>query len=101
MPRDRLDIPEPVDLLFVSATYHHLPNPQTYFAKARRHLRSGARVAILESRREGLLARWGVRHGSTPSRLQREMATAGYRLTETHDVVRGHFFGLFEVDQVP
>ena len=28
------------------------------------------------------------------------MTEAGYRLTETHDVVRGHFFGLFEVDQV-
>lgn len=101
VPRDRLEIPEPVDLLFVSATYHHLPNPPAYFADARRHLRSGASVAILESRREGLLARWGVRHGSSPQRLQREMAEAGYRLTETHDVVRGHFFGLFEVDPVP
>ena len=100
VPRDRLEIPEPVDLLFVSATYHHLPNPQAYFADSRRHLRSGARVAILESRREGLLARWGVHHGSTPSRLQREMAQAGYRLAETHDLVRGHFFGLFEVDPV-
>ncbi|HET9498446.1 MAG TPA: methyltransferase domain-containing protein, partial [Candidatus Limnocylindria bacterium] len=28
VPRDRLEIPEPVDLLFVSATYHHLPNPR-------------------------------------------------------------------------
>ncbi|RPH35444.1 MAG: methyltransferase domain-containing protein [Chloroflexi bacterium] len=101
VPRDRLEIPKPVDLLFVSATYHHLPNPPAYFADARRHLRSGARVAILESRREGLLARWGVRHGSSPQRLEREMAEAGYRLTETHDVVRGHFFGLFEVDQIP
>jgi len=101
VPRDRLEIPEPVELLFVSATYHHLPNPPAYFADARRHLRSGARLAILESRREGLLARWGVRHGSSPQRLQREMAAAGYRLTETHDVVRGHFFGLFEIDPLP
>ncbi len=55
--RDRLEVPEPVELLFVSATYHHLPDPSTYFAEARAHLRPGARVAILESRREGLLAR--------------------------------------------
>lgn len=55
--RDRLEIPEPVDLLFVSATYHHLPEPMRYFADARTYLRSGARVAILESRCEGLLAR--------------------------------------------
>ncbi|MET0607190.1 MAG: class I SAM-dependent methyltransferase [Gaiellaceae bacterium] len=55
--RDRLDIPEPVDLLFVSATYHHLPQPPRYFAAARAHLRPGGRVAILEiTRPRGVLA---------------------------------------------
>jgi arsenite methyltransferase len=95
--RDRLEIPEPVDLLFVSATYHHLPDPTTYFAEARAHLRPGAHVAILESRREGLLARWHGRHASSPRRVRREMEAAGYRLTATRDVVRGYWFGLFEV----
>jgi hypothetical protein len=27
----------------------------------------------------------------------REMTDAGYRLTSTHDIVRGYWFGLFEV----
>lgn len=97
--RDRLEIPEPVDLLFVSATYHHLPDPSTYFAQARVHLRPNARVAILESRREGLLARWYGRHASPPRRLVREMSDAGYGLIATHDVVRGYWFGLFEVTE--
>ena len=97
VPRDRLEIPEPVDFLFVSATYHHLPNPTTYFAEARGHLRPGARVAILESRREGLLARWLAVHASSPRRVLREMTDAGYRLIATHDVVRVYWFGLFEV----
>jgi predicted methyltransferase len=95
VPRDSLEVPEPVDLLFVSATYHHLPDRSHYFAKARAHLRPGARVAVLESRREGLLARWRP-HASSPERVQREMADAGYRLVETHDVVRGYFYGVFE-----
>ena len=95
--RDRIEIPERVDLLFVSATYHHLPDPAGYFAEARDHLRPGARVAILESRREGLLARWLGRHATSPRRVLREMAQAGYRLTDTHDVVRGYWFGLFDV----
>jgi ubiquinone/menaquinone biosynthesis C-methylase UbiE len=97
--RDRLDVPEPVDLLFVSATYHHLPEPKKYFADARVHLRPGARVAILESRREGLLARWRGRHASSPRRVLREMIEAGYRLIATHDVVRGYWFGVFEIDR--
>ena len=95
--RDRLEVPEPVDLLFVSATYHHLPAPPRYFAEARAYLRPGARVAILESRREGVLARWRGRHATSPRRVLREMAEAGYRLTATHDLVRGYWFGLFEV----
>ena len=96
--RDRLEIPEPVDLLFVSATYHHLRQPSKYFAASRAHLRPGARIAILESRREGLLARWEGRHASSPRRVLREMTAAGYRLTATHDVVRGYWFGLFVAD---
>ena len=99
--RDRLEIPEPVDLLFVSATYHHLPAPSKYFAAARAYLRPGARVAILESRREGVLARWLGRHGTSPRRLLREMTAAGYRLAATHEVVRGYWFGMFEVADKP
>jgi arsenite methyltransferase len=97
VPRDRLEIPEPVDLLFVSATYHHLPDPPTYFAEARAHLRPRATLAILESRREGLLARRILRHATSPRRVMREMTEAGYRLNATHDVVRGYWFGFFEV----
>jgi ubiquinone/menaquinone biosynthesis C-methylase UbiE len=100
VPRDRLELPEAVDLLFVSATYHHLPEPWRYFAEARASLRPGARVAILESRREGVLARWLGRHGTPPRRLLREMTNAGYRLISTHDVVRGYWFGLFDLAAV-
>jgi arsenite methyltransferase len=98
VPRDRLDVPGPVDLLFVSATYHHLPHQSQYFAEARTHLRTGGRVAILESRREGLLARWLAPHATEPRKVQREMTEAGYRLVATHDVVRGYWFGVFEAD---
>jgi hypothetical protein len=54
-------------------------------------------VAILESRREGLLARWLGPHATSPDQVQREMTEAGYRLVATHDVVHGYWFGVFEV----
>ena len=99
--RDRLEIPEPVDRLFVSATYHHLPEPGRYFADARRHLRPGGRLVILESRNSGILAGLLGRHGSPPDRLRRELADAGYRLVRTHDLVVGHLFAEFEVVDGP
>lgn len=95
--RDRLEVPEPVDLLFVSATYHHLPEPARYFADARRHLRPGGRLVILESRHSGILAGLLGRHGSPPHRLRRELAEAGYRLVAMRDLVVGHLFAEFEV----
>jgi hypothetical protein len=54
-------------------------------------------VVILESRREGLLAFWLAFHASSPRRVLREMTAAGYRLIATHDIVRGYWFGVFEV----
>ncbi len=93
--RARLELPEPVDLLFVSATYHHLRRPVPYFAEARSLLRPGGRVAILESRLEGVAARWMNPHGSVPRHVRAEMTQAGYELLETHEVVQGHWFGVF------
>lgn len=101
VPRDRLAVPEPVDVLFVSATYHHLPDPTSYFEDARAHLKRGGRLVILEGRREGVLARWQGRHASSPARVQREMEAAGYRLVTTHDLVRGYLFAEFTVSPDP
>jgi arsenite methyltransferase len=94
---DRLEIPEPVDLLFVSATWHHLRDQARYFSAAPEYIKPGGRVAILESRREGLLARWMGRHGTPSRQVRAGMARAGFSLTRTHDVVRGHWFGEFQV----
>jgi ubiquinone/menaquinone biosynthesis C-methylase UbiE len=93
----RLELPEPVDLLFVSATYHHLRRPVRYFKEARSLLRPGGRVAILESRLEGVAAHWMNPHGSVPGRVQAQMSRAGYELVATHDLVHGHWFAVFRI----
>jgi predicted methyltransferase len=96
--RRRLELPEPVDLLFVAATYHHLRDPEHYVAAARSLIRPGGRVAILESRLEGIAARWMNPHGSVPQRVTQQMKSAGYELATTHDIVHGHWFGEFKVE---
>ena len=93
----RLELPERVDLLFVSATYHHLRRPVHYFKEARSLIAPGGRVAILESRLEGIAAPWMNPHGSVPSRVETQMHRAGYELIRTHDLVQGHWFAEFKV----
>ena len=94
----RLQLPERVDLLFVSATYHHLRRPVHYFKEARSLLRPGGRVAILESRLEGVAARWMNPHGSVPERVETQMSRAGYQMVESLDVVKGHWFAVFKAE---
>jgi ubiquinone/menaquinone biosynthesis C-methylase UbiE len=96
--RNRLELPEPVDLLFVSATYHHLRDPVRYFKEARSLLRPGGHVAILESRLEGIAARRLNPHGSVPATLHAQMSDAGYELVERRaDLVYGHLLSFYRV----
>jgi ubiquinone/menaquinone biosynthesis C-methylase UbiE len=93
--RRQLELPAAVDLLLVSATYHHLREPRRYFEGARSLLKPTGRVAILESRLEGPFARLMNPHGSVPRRVNADMRRAGYELVETHDIVHGHWFAIF------
>ena len=49
---DRTNLPEPVDLVVVVATYHHIPNRAAYFTALKAHLKPGARLAIVDFRKD-------------------------------------------------
>lgn len=72
---------EPVDLIFLSNVYHHLPRPRDYFGHVIRCLRPGGRVAILEAKPSGLLRFLG--HATPPDEIRTEMEAAGYHLVST------------------
>lgn len=90
----RLELPEPVDLLFGAAVFHHLPEQVSYFTAARGLLRPGGRVAILESRREGLL-RGLFPHGTPPADVRTTLEAAGFVPLVELELVRGHLFAVF------
>jgi ubiquinone/menaquinone biosynthesis C-methylase UbiE len=90
----RLELPERVDLLFGAAVFHHLPEQVAYFTNARALLRPGGRVAILESRREGLLRRY-FPHGTASDVVRATMEAAGFVPVAELDLVHGHLFAIF------
>ena len=45
------NLPEPVDVVLVVDTYHHLPNRPAYFRELRKSLTPGGRVAIIDFRK--------------------------------------------------
>lgn len=85
------NLPEPVDVVLVVDTYHHLPNRPAYFRELRKSLKPGGRVAIVDFRKtapEGP----PVHFRFTPEQIQDEMKQAGYQLDVAHDFLpRQHF----------
>jgi predicted methyltransferase len=89
-------IPEPVDLIFTCNTYHHIQERSVYFENARRYLRAGGRVAIVEYERHGLLQRV-FPHFTPAETIRAEMEAAGYRLVAEHDFLERQSFLVFEI----
>jgi len=85
-----------VDLVFTSNTYHHIDNRVSYFAKLRKYLRPGGRVAVIDFDRrawiEGLL-----RHYTPSEFIKREMDQAGYALQQDFDSLDRQSFLIFTV----
>jgi len=87
-------LPEPVDLVLVVDTYHHIGARPDYFARLRARLRPGGRVAIIDFTldsptgppRSGRIA---------PEVVEREMAQAGYRRIAAHDFLPNQYFLVF------
>jgi predicted methyltransferase len=83
-------LPERVDLVFTSNTYHHLENRAAYFSALReRALAPGGRVAIVEYRPEA------TSHATARETIEREMTAAGFRLEKSFDYLERQHFLVF------
>jgi arsenite methyltransferase len=86
-------LPEPVDLLFTSNTYHHLANRTAYFRRIReRDLAPGGRVAVIEFRPHF------TSHATERETIETEMAAAGFRLEKSFDYLERQHFLVFAAD---
>ena len=88
---EKTNLPEPVDLVLIVDTYHHLPNRVAYFAALRTLMKPAARVAIVDFRK-------GAPDGPpdefrfTPDQITRELAQAGFVLETQHDFLPRQIF---------
>jgi len=92
-------IPEPVDLIFICDTLHHIQNRGSYLETLRRYLRPSGRLAIIDF--DG-----GFPHVSASMRYERSeleswMQQAGYELLQSHQFIAGQVFVVYECASCP
>lgn len=86
-----------VDLIFTSNTYHHLEERIKYFTHARKYLRPGGRIAIIEFKKYGWFQKiFG--HFTPAEVIRKEMEGAGYKFSQAYDFLPKQHFMLFAID---
>jgi SAM-dependent methyltransferase len=78
---DTANLPEPVDLILVVDTYHHIDDRTRYFAALQSSLRPGGRLVIIDFKADSPNGP-PAKHRISPERVGEELAAAGYMLIE-------------------
>ncbi len=92
---DDAKIPEPVDLITIVDTYHHIDNRPVYFTNLKRSLTVNGRLAIIDYR-------MGSKRGPpdeakvAPEAVIAELAQAGFTLERQHAFLTDQYFLVFK-----
>ena len=92
---DRTNLPEPVDLVLIVDTYHHLPDRVDYFTRLRADLRPSGRLAIIDFRKDSPSGP-PVEFRFTPEQITDELERAGFRLADEHGFLPRQMFLVYE-----
>ena len=92
---DSANLPEPVDVILVVDTYHHIGYRPQYFAKLKSSLRPKGRLAIVDFKADSPNGP-PTQHRISPEKVTEELNTAGYSLVETHQFLPRQYFLVFE-----
>ena len=92
---DAANLPEPVDLILVVDTYHHIGNRTQYFAKLQASLRPGGRLVIIDFTADSPIGP-PPQHRIPPEKVAEELGAAGYALSETRQILPRQYFLVFQ-----
>jgi ubiquinone/menaquinone biosynthesis C-methylase UbiE len=90
--------PASVDLVFVSATYHHFEYPQTMLASMYRALRPGGQLVIIDFRKQaGLSSAWVLSHvRGNQQTVIKEVERAGFKFHSEVPLLKTYYFLRFQ-----
>jgi SAM-dependent methyltransferase len=92
---DAANLPEPVDLVLVVDTYHHIDDRTHYFAALQSSLRPGGRLVIIDFKADSPNGP-PAPHRIPPERVTQELAAAGYTLADTIEFLPRQYVLIFK-----
>ena len=87
-------LPQPVDLIFICDTFHHLPDKPTYAKTLFRYLKPGGRVAVIDFSND-----WPGGHDAmrySPDDLEKWMTGAGFTRDQSFDFPKNSFYIVYK-----
>ncbi len=87
-------LPEPVDLILMVNTYHHIESRPAYFAKLKSSLKEGGRLAIIDFTRASKMGP-DATEKIPPEQVETELKEAGFKLVQTNTFLPEQFFLVF------
>lgn len=87
-------LPEPVDLIAIVDTLHHIANQPTYLKNLKRYLRPNGRIAIVDFSKT-----WPAGHEKmiyTMEDLTKWMDAAGFKMVSQHYFLNNNFFVIYQ-----
>jgi ubiquinone/menaquinone biosynthesis C-methylase UbiE len=93
---DQPNLPEPVDLVLIVDTYHHIGDRETYFRNLAKSVKPGGRVAIIDFKPDS--PEGPPKEFRFPvEKFKSEMHKAGYKLVAKHNFLPRQQFLIFQV----
>jgi len=91
---DAANLSEPVDLILVVDTYHHIGYRRHYFARLKSSLKPNGRLVIIDFKADSPNGP-PPQHRISPEKVKEELSEAGYALAETHEFLPRQYFLVF------
>jgi SAM-dependent methyltransferase len=92
---DRSNLPEAVDVVLIVDTYHHIPNRVAYFAALKTRMKPGAKLAIVDFKKDAPGEGPPREFRFTPEQISGELAKAGFTLQSHHDFLPRQMFLIY------
>ena len=93
---DQPNLPEPVDVILVVNTYHHIGNRGAYFRKLAASIKPGGRVAIIDFKPNSPVGP-PKEFRFPPEQFKSELGQTRYKLVAEHAFLPRQYFLVFEV----